>query len=332
MIPNLKIGNITFSSPLILAPMAGVTNHAYRIMCKNFGGVGLVYSEMFSAYAIKFRDPKTCSMLDWTEEEHPISAQVFGGDFETCAIGAGFLESNFADIIDINFGCPVPKVARSGSGAFLLKDLSNVEKIIKAVRAEITCPLTVKTRLGWDIDKPTIREFVTIAQDCGVDAIAIHGRFAREKYTGHAHWDLIKQVREVCQVPLIANGDVTDGPSCEKLIKETACDGIMIGRASQGKPWIFNHILHYLKTGQQLSPPSFIERIELARQHNEILRQDHGDSRASKEMRGVVAMYIKGFGHSAALRNSIMTSKSTYEIEDILNRYLEESDEKDSFC
>ena len=127
MIPNLKIGNITFSSPLILAPMAGVTNHAYRIMCKNFGGVGLVYSEMFSAYAIKFRDPKTCSMLDWTEEEHPISAQVFGGDFETCAIGAGFLESNFADIIDINFGCPVPKVARSGSGAFLLKDLSNVE-------------------------------------------------------------------------------------------------------------------------------------------------------------------------------------------------------------
>ena len=215
-IPKLKIGNLEFDSPLVLAPMAGLTNHAYRLMCKLQGGCGLVYSEMFSAYAIKFRDPKTCSMLDWTEEEHPVSVQVFGGDPETCAVGAGFLESNYADIIDINFGCPVPKVARSGSGASILKDLSKAESIIREVRKEISCPLTVKTRLGWWIDKPTVFDFVKIAQDNGADAIAIHGRYAEQKYTGEANWDLIKQVREITKIPLIANGDVTDGVSCEK--------------------------------------------------------------------------------------------------------------------
>ncbi|MBQ7258020.1 MAG: tRNA dihydrouridine synthase DusB [Abditibacteriota bacterium] len=322
MVPNLKIGNITLSSPLVLAPMAGVTNHAFRYMCKKKGGVGLIYSEMFSSYAIKFRDPKTISMLDWTEEEHPISAQIFGGDPETCAIGAGFLESNYADIIDINFGCPVPKVARSGSGASLLKDLSKVAPIISEVRKEVSCPLTVKTRLGWWRGKSTIAEFIKIAQDCGVDAIAVHGRFAEEKYTGSAHWDSIAEVREICSVPLIANGDVVDGSSCLKLFKETGCDGVMVGRASHGRPWIFKHILHYLQTGEILPEPSFKERIEMAREHNQILRQFHGDRRASKEMRGVVAMYIKGFDHSAQIRNMIMQSKSTFEIEDILDKLI----------
>ena len=320
---NLKIGNIELKSPLILAPMAGLTNHAYRLMCLKQGGLDLTYSEMFSAYAIKFRDPKTCSMLDWTEEEHPITAQVFGGDPETCAIGAGFLENNYADIIDINFGCPVPKVARSGSGASILKDLTKAREIIKAVRKEVSCPLTVKTRLGWFTDVPTVFEFVKIAEGEGVDAIAIHGRYAEEKYSGTAHWDMIKQVRDITSLPLIANGDVVDGPSCKKIIEETGCDGVMIGRGSNGRPWIFKHILHYLKTGETLPNPDFIECLKLAKEHNEILRQFHGDSRASKEMRGVVAMYIKGFDHSAQLRNLVMQSRSTFEIEEILSQALE---------
>ncbi|MBQ0106254.1 MAG: tRNA dihydrouridine synthase DusB [Armatimonadetes bacterium] len=323
-IPVLKIGKFTFDSPLVLAPMAGLTNHAYRLMCKKQGGCGLVYSEMFSAYAIKFRDPKTCSMLDWTEEEHPVSVQLFGGDGETCAIGAGFLESNYADIIDINFGCPVPKVAKSGSGASILKDLSKAKEIISSVRREVSCPLTVKTRLGWWTDKPTVFDFVKICEDCGVDAIAVHGRYAEQKYSGSADWDMIRQVREITELPLIANGDVVDGITAEKIIRETGCNGVMIGRGSHGRPWVFNHILHYLKTGEVLPEPSFRERIELAREHNAILRQFHGDSRASKEMRGVVAMYIRGFDFSAKIRNLVMQSKSTYEIEEILDNVLSE--------
>lgn len=325
-IPKLKIRELELDSPLVLAPMAGLTNHAYRLMCLRQGGCGLVYSEMFSAYAIKFRDPKTCNMLDWTEEEHPVSVQVFGGDPETCAIGAGFLESNDADIIDINFGCPVPKVAKSGSGASILKDLSKAENIIREVRKEVSCPLTVKTRLGWWTDQPTVFDFVKICEDCGVDAIAIHGRYAEQKYSGNADWNLIGKVREITNLPLIANGDVTDGPSAKEIIDVTGCDGIMIGRGSHGRPWIFNHILHYLKTGVILEEPTFKERLELAREHNSILRQFHGDSRASKEMRGVVAMYIKGFDYSAKIRNLVMQSRSTFEIEDILSDVLDKYD------
>lgn len=325
-LPKLKIREFEFESPLVLAPMAGLTNHAYRLMCKKQGGVGLLYSEMFSAYAIKFRDPKTCSMLDWTEEEHPVNVQLFGGDPETCAIGAGFLETNYADIIDINFGCPVPKVAKSGSGASILKNLYKAEDIIRAVRKEVDCPLTVKTRLGWYNDIPTVFEFVKICEDCGVDAIAVHGRYAEQKYSGEADWEMLARVREATSLPLIANGDVTDGPSAEKIIRQTGCDGVMVGRGSHGKPWIFSHILHYLKTGETLKEPTFRERLVLAREHNEILRSFHGDSRASKEMRGVVAMYIKGFDYSAKIRNLVMQSKSTFEIEDILSDVLEKYD------
>jgi len=321
-IPKLKIREIELESPLVLAPMAGVSNHAFRILCKALGGCGLVCSEMFSAYAIKFRDPKTKNMVDWIDEERPISVQVFGGDPETCAIGASYLENNGADIVDINFGCPVPKVAKSGSGASILKDLSKAEDIIKAVRNAVKVPLTVKTRLGWWINEPTVFEFVKIAEGCGVDAIAIHGRFAEQKYTGVADWEMIARVREMTSLPLIANGDVTSPEKAKELFEKTNCDGVMIARAAHGRPWIFNHINHYLQTGELLAEPDLKEIIEIVKKHNQILCNIHGDKRAAKEMRGFVAQYIKGFENSAKVRNAVMQTRSTYEIDELLSQLV----------
>jgi len=319
-IPVLKIRDITMNSPLVLAPMAGVSNHAFRVLCKRLGGCGLVCSEMFSSYAIKFRDPKTKNMLDWTKEERPISVQVFGGDPEACSIGARFLEENGANIIDINFGCPVPKVAKSGSGASILKDLSKAESIIKTVRKVVNVPLTVKTRLGWFMDMPTVFEFVKIAEACGVDAISIHGRYAQQKYTGIADWETIAQVREIIpNMPLIANGDINSPKACKEIFKKTGCNGAMIARAAHGKPWIFKHMYHYLETGEFLPEPDFKEVIEIAKKHNQILCDIHGDKRASKEMRGYLVHYIRGFDNSAKIRDEIMHTKSSKEIEGILD-------------
>lgn len=318
---GFKIGNLELTSPLVLAPMAGVSNYAFRILCKRLGGCGLVCSEMFSSYAIKFRDPKTRNMVDWTDEERPISLQIFGGDPETCAIGAAYLEANGADVLDINFGCPVPKVAKSGSGASILKDLTKAESIIKAVRNTVKVPLTVKTRLGWYLNEPTVFDFIKIAVDNGVDAVIIHGRYAQQKYTGHADWDMIASVRDALpsHVPLIANGDVVDPRSCVDMFKKTGCQGVMIGRAAHGRPWIFNYIYHYMKTGEILSEPSFGEIIKIAKQHNKILNEIHGDSRAAKEMRGYLVHYIRGFDNSSRIRNAIMHTKTTKEIEEILD-------------
>ncbi|MBO4548606.1 MAG: tRNA dihydrouridine synthase DusB [Abditibacteriota bacterium] len=320
-LPSLSIGGLDIATPLVLAPMAGVSNHALRVLCKRLGGVGLVSSEMFSAYAIRYRDPKTPGMVDWTCEERPVSCQLFGGDPETCAIAAVYLQEQGADIIDINFGCPVPKVAKSGSGASILKDLTKARAIIRHVRSVCRVPLTVKTRLGWYEGEPTVFEFARIAADCGVDALTVHGRYARQNYSGRADWDMIARVRDMlpARVPLIANGDVSDGPGLERILSVTGCQGVMIGRAAMGSPWIFRDLMQYAGTGVMPPPLSAGEILQIARIHNRILRDIHGDRRAAKEMRGNIVHYIKGFDNSAKLRNAIMQTKSTEEIEDILN-------------
>ncbi|MBQ9358206.1 MAG: tRNA dihydrouridine synthase DusB [Abditibacteriota bacterium] len=321
ILPQLTIGGLRLSSPLVLAPMAGVSNHAMRVLCKRLGGCGLVHSEMFSACAIRFRDPKTPGMVDWTSEEQPISAQLFGGDAETCAIACVYLQEQGADIIDINFGCPVPKVAKSGSGASILKDLDRARDIIRSVRSVCRVPLTVKTRLGWFIGEPTVFEFARIAADCGVDAITVHGRYAKQNYSGTADWSMIARVREQLpdSIPLIANGDVTGPDSLEEIIRVTGCQGVMIGRAAQGRPWIFRDLALYAETGTRPRSLTPVEVIEIARMHNRILREIHGDRRAAKEMRGNIVHYIKGFDNSARIRNRIMQTKSTEEIEEVLN-------------
>lgn len=315
----LRIGNIVVDPPLVLAPLAGVTNHAFRTMCKRAGGCGLVCTEMFSSYAIKFRDPKTKSMIDWTDEERPVAVQVFGGDPETVAIGARAMEKAGADIIDINFGCPVPKVAKSGSGAVLLKDLNKSREILIAARQAVKCPLTIKTRIGWGLDDVSVLDLAKTAEICGVDAITVHGRYAVQGYSGTADWDIIAEVKKHVRIPVIGNGDVRTPEDAKRMYEHTKCDGIMVGRGSLGNPWIFRRIAHYLETGEILPEPSFIQKLEGAKEHAALLKAVLGEYRAAKEMRGHLVSYLKGMPGAPKLRAQIMTTKSIDEIGVILD-------------
>jgi tRNA-dihydrouridine synthase B len=313
------IKNIIVDPPLVLAPMAGVTNHAFRIMCKRSGGAGMVCTEMFSAYAIKFRDPRTASMLDWTDEERPVSAQVFGGDPETVAIGARAMQDAGADVVDVNFGCPVPKVAKSGSGAMLLKDMGLAREILSAARNAVDSALTIKTRIGWNEDVVTVFELAKAAQEAGIDAISVHARTAVQGYSGKADWDIIAEVVKRVGIPVIANGDVKSPVDAVRLFEQTNCAGIMIGRASLGDPWIFGRTAEYLKTGVLPPEPDSMQRLQGAREHAALLRMVLGEARAAKEMRGHLVFYLKGMPGAPALRNRLMMTRSVEEILEVLD-------------
>lgn len=314
-----NIAGVLIDTPLVLAPMAGVTNRAFRLMVKNIGGCGLVNTEMFSSYAIKFRDPKTQYMIDWTDAERPVAVQVFGGDDESVSIGARVLQEAGADIVDINFGCPVPKVAKSNSGAILLKNLDACRDILAAARKVLDVPMTVKTRIGWNTNDIKVLDFVRIAEDCGADAITVHGRYAVQGYSGKADWDIIARVKETVSIPVIANGDVISCESAEKILNHTRCDGIMIGRGSLGNPWIFKQIDTYLTSGEILPQITPYERLCGAKQHAVLLRERMGERRASKEMRGHLVWYIKGMQGAPKMRARIMATQSVDEILEVLD-------------
>ncbi len=316
---SFNIGNIAIDPPLILAPMAGTTNHAFRIMVKRIGGCGLVCTEMFSAYAIKYRDPGTETMIDWTDEERPVSVQVFGGDPETVAIAVRAMQGRGADIIDVNFGCPVPKVAKSGSGAALLKDLGKAREIIIAAREAANIPITIKTRIGWGHSDRQVFELAKIAEECGIDAITVHGRTAVQGYSGNADWDIIAEVKKLAGIPVIANGDIKTPEDAARAFEVTGCDGIMIGRAALGNPWIFKRMAEYIFNGNILPEPSIEMRLDAAKEHAVLLRELLGEKRASKEMRGHLVWYIKGMPGAPALRARLMTTKSVDEIGEVLD-------------
>ena len=299
--------------------MAGVTNRAFRVMCKRAGGCGLVTTEMFSAYAVKFRDPGTNTMIDWTDEERPVAVQVFGGDAETVAIAAKRLQDAGADIIDLNFGCPVPKVVKSGSGAVLLKDLDKAREILIAARQAVTVPLTIKTRVGWRLGDKQVLDLAKTAEICGVDAITVHGRVATQGYSGRADWDIIAEVKASVRVPVIANGDVASPEDAKHVFERTGCDGVMIGRGALGDPWVFGRIAEYLETGRILPGPTVAEKLAAARRHALLLREILGEKRAAKEMRGHLVYYIKGMPGAPKLRGRLMTTKSIEEIEEVLD-------------
>lgn len=314
-----SIGGILIDPPLVLAPMAGVTNHAFRIMCRRAGGCGLVCTEMFSAYAVKFRDPGTRSMIDWTDEERPVSVQLFGGDPATVATAARFLQDAGADIIDINFGCPVPKVAKSGSGAALLKDLDKAREILIAARSAVTVPLTIKTRIGWHPGDPIVLELAKTAEICGVDAVTVHGRYASQTYSDPVDWDIIAEVKRLVRIPVIANGDIRTPQQAAEAFERTGCDGIMIGRGALGNPWAFRRIEHYLRTGEVLPEAAHSEKLEAAREHARLLRELLGERRAAKEMRGHLVWYLKGMPGAPKLRDRIMSTKSVEQITQVLD-------------
>ena len=300
---KLKIGNVELENNLILAPMAVVTNRPFRTICKEIGNPGLVCTEMASSKAMFHNDQKTKRLLNTDGEKRPISYQIFGSDVETMAFSAKYV-SEFADIIDINMGCPAPKVVKNGDGSKLLLDLDKAEEIMKAVVQNSKVPVTLKIRKGWDKENIVAVEVAKIAEKAGISAITVHGRTRSEFYSGIADLDIIKKVKENVKIPVIGNGDVIDEITAKKMFEYTGVDGIMIGRGSFGNPWIFRNIIYYLQNGEKLSEPTNQEKLEVMKKHIKLAVEEKGEI-AIKELRKHIAWYTKNMKNSSEFRNSI---------------------------
>jgi tRNA-dihydrouridine synthase B len=319
----MQIGAVRIDVPLILAPMAGVTNHAFRIICRE-NGAGLVVTELLSSHAIHYRNAKTFGMFDWSDAERPVAVQLFGGDPAMMAEAAQVVEEHGADIVDLNMGCWVPKVAKTGAGAALLKDICLAESVVRSMVEAVKIPVTVKIRSGWDRSRTTAIEFAQRAQDAGARAITIHARYASQGFTGSADWSIIRRVKDVVTIPVIGNGDVESAEDAVRMIDETGCDGVMIGRAALGNPWIFDDIRSYLETGAHLPAPTLRQRVETALRHVTTLaaHPNMGEERAVREMRGQLTHYFKGFPGVSALRCEMVRFNTIAEIRDLLYSHL----------
>ena len=317
----LKIGPITLDTPLVLAPMAGVTSHAFRLLCRQHGA-GLVVTELLSSHAIHYKNAKTFGMFDWNDAERPVSVQLFGGDPALMAEAAQVVEAAGADIVDLNMGCWVPKVAKTGAGATLLKDVCLAQSVVAAMVNAVKIPVTVKIRAGWEPSQTTGIEFAQRAQDAGASAIAVHARYATQGFTGHADWSIIRRVKDAVTIPVIGNGDVETPEDAARMLAETNCDGVMVGRATYGNPWLFGDIQHYLETGERRAAPTLADRVEAALFHLKTMAADPavGEARAVKEMRGQITHYFKGFSGVSALRSLIVQAATIAEIEALLRR------------
>ena len=318
-IKKLKIGNIALENNLILAPMAGVTNRPFRIICKKYGA-GMVCTEMASSRAMFHNDLKTKRLLNTEGEERPISMQIFGSDEESMMYATEQV-SKIADIVDINMGCPAPKVVKNGDGSKLLLDLEKAEKILIAVVNKSTVPVTLKIRKGWDKENIVAVEIAKIAERVGISAITVHGRTRSEFYTGKADWDIIKKVKENVKIPVIGNGDVIDGETAKRMFEYTGVDGIMIGRGSFGKPWIFKEIMEYLENGKKIEEPTNQEKLEVIKQHIDLAVEEKGEI-AVKELRKHIAWYTKNLKNSSEFRNSINQIETKEELVNKLDEYF----------
>ena len=318
---KLKIGNVELENNLILAPMAGITDLPFRSICKEFNP-GLVCTEMVSSKAIFYGDEKTKLLLNTNGEKRPISMQIFGSDEETMGYAAKEI-SKIADIIDINMGCPAPKVVKNGDGSKLLLDLEKAEKIIKSVVANSEVPVTLKFRMGWNQENIVACELAQIAEKAGVSAITIHGRTRDEFYSGKANLDIIKKVKESVSIPVIGNGDVLDEESALKMFEYTGVDGIMIGRGAIGKPWLFSQISHYLQTGEKQEQPTIKERLKIIKKHINLAVQEKGENIAVKEMRKHLACYVKSLKNASKMREEINKIETREELIKTLDLFFE---------
>lgn len=317
-----KIGNVEIENQLVLAPMAGITNEAFRSICKEMGA-GLVVCEMISDKALSFHNAKTIKMTGVSQNEHPLSMQIFGADKETLVYAAKWIyENTDADIIDINMGCPVNKVAkRAGAGSSLLKDPNKVYEITKAVVEATPLPVTVKIRIGWDENNINAVENAKMIEKAGACAIAVHGRTRAQMYSGHANLDVIKDVVEAVNIPVVGNGDIVDGPSALHMLEYTGCKAIMIGRGALGNPWIFKEINAYF-AGEEFKRPSKEEIYNMIVDQYERLLKLKGERLALLEMRSHVGWYLKGMQGSAQIKNKANQALSFEEVKKILKEYL----------
>lgn len=317
-----KIGNVEIENQLVLAPMAGITNEAFRSICKEMGA-GLVVCEMISDKALSFHNAKTIKMTGVSQNEHPLSMQIFGADKETLVYAAKWIyENTDADIIDINMGCPVNKVAkRAGAGSSLLRDPNKVYEITKAVVEATPLPVTVKIRIGWDENNINAVENAKMIEKAGACAIAVHGRTRAQMYSGHANLDVIKDVAEAVNIPVVGNGDIVDGPSALHMLEYTGCKAIMIGRGALGNPWIFKEINAYF-AGEEFKRPSKEEIYNMIVDQYERLLKLKGERLALLEMRSHVGWYLKGMQGSAQIKNKANQALSFEEVKKILKEYL----------
>ena len=317
-----KIGNVCIENQVVLAPMAGICNSSFRRIAKEMGA-GLIYAEMVSDKAIFYNNQKTIDMLKMTEEERPIVQQIFGSDKESFVIAAKYIYENMQpDIIDINMGCPVPKVAvRAQAGSALLKNPEKIKEIVKAVVESVPIPVTVKIRSGWDFDHINAVEVAKICEEAGACAICVHPRTRSQGYSGKADWNVIKEVKENVTIPVIGNGDIRDIYDAKRMLEETKCDAIMIGRAMLGNPWLIRDICNYLKNGTIPSEVSPIEKIDMCLKHLKYLQEIKDEKVAVLEIRNHIAWYFKGLKGSNEIKNKVYLTTRINDIINILNEY-----------
>ncbi|MEA3319950.1 MAG: tRNA dihydrouridine synthase DusB [Bacillota bacterium] len=326
----LKIGNINMKNQVVLAPMAGVCNAAFRLTVKEFGA-GLVCAEMVSDKAILYKNAKTMGMLYIDEREKPLSLQIFGGEKDTLVEAAKFVDKNTtADIIDINMGCPVPKIVKCDAGAKWLLDPNKIYEMVAAVVDAVDKPVTVKMRTGWDEDHIFAIENARAVERAGGQAVAVHGRTRVQMYEGHADWDIIKQVKESVNIPVIGNGDVQTPQDAKRMLEETGVDGVMIGRAALGNPWMIYSTVQYLETGKLVGEPSVREKMDVCKLHLDRLIDLKGENTAVREMRKHTAWYLKGIRGNALVRNSINECNTRMDLVSLLDNLVEESEEKEA--
>ena len=328
IIRTLQIGNVTLENNLILAPMAGVSDLPFRLLCRE-QGAGLVCMEMVSAKAILYKNRNTEELLTIDPKEHPVSLQLFGSDPDIISEIAKQIEERPFDILDLNMGCPVPKVVNNGDGSALMKNPRLAGEIIEKTARAIKKPLTVKIRKGFDDAHVNAVELAHIAQESGA-AVAVHGRTREQYYAGHADWDIIRQVKEAVSIPVIGNGDIRTPEDVAAMAEQTGCDGYMIARGAEGNPWIFRQILHYFETGEHLSRPDFSEVTEMLLRHAKMQIDCKGDYTGIREIRKHAAWYTAGYRNSSKLRGRI-NEVENYEQLEALFREVESYNEKNGY-
>ena len=323
----LRIGNVTIENPVLLAPMAGYTNLPFRLMAKRFGA-GAVFSEMISGKGLYYKDKKTAELMRTVPEEAPAGIQLFGSDPEILSeVVEKYINPTDFAFLDFNAGCPAPKIIKNGEGSALMKDLKRLEEIVKALKAVSTKPVIIKTRLGWDEEHINIREAAEVIESAGADAHTIHGRTRQAFYSGNADWQLIADVKRHSQgIPIILNGDINSGEKAKEAFETTGCDGVMVGRAAVGNPFIFKEITEYLKSGEGIRQTPK-ERIMTALEHSELLSMMLRENAAVKEMRKHLAAYTKGLKNATHLRGEIFKVMTREDIVKLLKDYLDEIDD-----
>lgn len=319
---SMKIGDFQFAEPVFLAPMAGVTDTAYRIIAHDMG-CPLCYAEMVSSQGIHFKNERTLSMLQSEAAERPLAMQIFANSPEIAAEAAAYVEElGCADILDFNMGCPAPKIVKNNEGSALMLDPAKAFAILQAIRKAVKLPFTVKMRKGWDDEHVNVVEMAKLAEAAGADAIAVHGRTREQFYRDKADWEIIAKVKKNVKIPVIANGDVRSCADLKAILEVTGADGVMVGRAAQGNPWIFKQLTHFLRTGEELPGPTMAERAEVILRHLDLLLKYKGDYVGPREMRKHATWYTRGITHGAILRDKFNKATTRADFAAIIKEYF----------